>query len=111
MRDGRIFNLMEASRQTREADMRRPESVFAASVLMLIVAPTASFAQTAIGYVATGTTCDAAFVKTKSGVKFAPKVDAFAPAFIIQGKTLSTPLARCRLTSSTTKGDMREVGF
>jgi hypothetical protein len=111
MRGKHICDFMLASRETKEADMRRPASLLAASILTLVVMQTESFAQAAVGYVATGTTCESAFVRSKSGLQFAPKVDAFAPAFIIKGKTLSTPLARCRLTRSAMKGDMREVSF
>jgi hypothetical protein len=80
-------------------------------VLACLVFSGRALAQTAEGYVASGTQCADVFVKAKEGVKFAPRVDAFAPAFIVKGKVLSTPVATCRLRKSSTKGDFREFHF
>jgi hypothetical protein len=81
------------------------------SLLACLMLRGEALAQTAEGYVASGTECADVFVKAKDGVKFAPRVDAFAPAFIVKGKVLSTPVATCRLQRSSTKGDVREFTF
>jgi hypothetical protein len=81
------------------------------SFLACVIASGGALAQTAEGYAESGTQCSDVFVKAKNGVKFAPRVDAFAPAFIVKGKVLSTPVATCRLRRSATKGDVREFQF
>ncbi|MCP8937584.1 hypothetical protein NK718_03580 [Alsobacter sp. SYSU M60028] len=50
-------------------------------------------------WVADGTSCASVFASTPSGMRFKKPVDAFAPAFIVQGKRIVTPLATCRVRS------------
>ena len=85
--------------------------VLVGSVLAVAVFSGHALAQTAEGYAASGTECKDVFVKTKDGVKFSPRADPFAPAFIVKGKALSTPVATCRLQRSSAKGDVREFHF
>jgi hypothetical protein len=81
------------------------------AVLACMIVSGEALAQAAEAYVASGTECGDVFVKAKDGVRFAPRVDAFAPAFIVKGKVLRTPVATCRLRHSAAKGDVREFQF
>lgn len=52
-----------------------------------------------------GWSCASVFVATLNGVAFKRPANAFAPAFIVSGKRLSTPLATCRLVGVVPKGE------
>lgn len=86
------------------------ESLLVGSVLACVIVSGEALAQNA-GYVASGTECADVFVKAKDGVKFSPRADPFAPAFIVKGKALTTPVAMCRLRRSEAKGAVREFQF
>lgn len=51
-----------------------------------------------------GSSCDSVFVATPSAVAFKRPANAFAPAFVVSGRRLSTPLATCRLTGISPNG-------
>lgn len=91
--------------------MRFQGNLLVASVFACVAITSEAFAQTTEAYVASGTQCEDVFVKGKSGLTFSRNVDVFAPAFLIKGKTLSTPTATCKLRGSSAKGDMREFKF
>jgi hypothetical protein len=52
-----------------------------------------------------GTPCSEVFIATRRGVAFRRPASAFAPAFIVSGKQLSTPLATCRLAGRSTRAE------
>lgn len=54
-----------------------------------------------------GSSCAGVFVATRRGVAFKRPASAFAPAFIVSGRQLSTPLATCRLVGINASGDRR----
>ncbi|HEV7260508.1 MAG TPA: hypothetical protein VGN82_22190 [Bosea sp. (in: a-proteobacteria)] len=54
-------------------------------------------------WVEEGTACTTVFVSA-SHVGFRRPASAFAPAFIISGKRLTTPLATCRIAGARTSG-------
>lgn len=91
--------------------MQSDKRILLGLTLLALAVPETVFAQSATGYVAVGTRCEDVFTRSKSGMVFKRNVDAFAPAFIVSGKTLRTPVATCRLQKSTAKGDLRELQF
>jgi hypothetical protein len=91
--------------------MAMRKNLLIGSILASVISSGQALAQTAEGYAASGTECADVFVKTKDGVKFKPRVDAFAPAFIVKGKVLRTPIATCQLRKSSAKGAVREFQF
>lgn len=52
-----------------------------------------------------GSSCASVFVATPNAVTFKRPASAFAPAFIVSGKRLSTPLATCRLAGVAPSGE------
>lgn len=52
-----------------------------------------------------GSSCASVFVATPNVIAFRRPASAFAPAFIVSGKRLSTPLATCRLVGITANGE------
>lgn len=56
-----------------------------------------------------GSACDSAFEATQKGVAFKRPASAFAPAFIVSGNRLSTPLAVCRLIGISPNGPRQVV--
>ena len=56
-----------------------------------------------------GTPCASVFVATRNAVAFRRPASAFAPAFIVSGRRLSTPLATCRLVGVSPTGDRQLV--
>ena len=52
-----------------------------------------------------GSSCASVFVATPNAVAFKRPANAFAPAFIVSGKRLATPLATCRLVGAASNGD------
>jgi hypothetical protein len=54
-----------------------------------------------------GSTCTDVFVPTRNAIAFKRPANAFAPAFIISGQRLSTPLATCRLVGVNRSGERR----
>lgn len=52
-----------------------------------------------------GTPCSEVFIASARGIAFRRPANAFAPAFIVSGKQLSTPLATCRLAGRSAKGE------
>jgi len=52
-----------------------------------------------------GSSCASVFVATPTAVAFKRPASAFAPAFIISGQRLSTPLATCRLAGMSPSGE------
>jgi hypothetical protein len=58
-----------------------------------------------------GLSCASVFVATRNAVGFKRPASAFAPAFIISGKRLSTPLAACRLVNIKPSGDRQIVNL
>lgn len=52
-----------------------------------------------------GSSCASVFVATPNAVAFKRPASAFAPAFIVSGRRLSTPLATCRLVGVATSGE------
>lgn len=86
-------------------------NLLVASILACVVIGGEALAQGVEGYVASGTQCSDVFVSSKNGLAFSRNVDVFAPAFLIKGKTLSTPTATCKLRRSSAKGDVRELHF
>ena len=91
--------------------MRIRGNYLIASVVAGMIVSGEALAQAADAYVASGTRCEDVFVRSKNGLAFSPGVDIFAPAFIVRGKRLSTPVAKCQLRRSTTKGEVRELEF
>ena len=55
-------------------------------------------------WVEEGSPCDSVFVTTPKIIAFKRPANAFAPAFIVSGRRLSTPLATCRLISISPSG-------
>ena len=53
----------------------------------------------------TGSSCAEVYSSAGKGVSFKTPVDIFAPAFIISGNRLRTPLASCRIKSVKPTGD------
>jgi len=51
-----------------------------------------------------GTSCDSVFVATPGRVVFKRPASAFAPAFIVSGRRLTTPLATCGLVGVSSIG-------
>ena len=56
-----------------------------------------------------GTPCASVFVPTKNAVDFKRPASAFAPAFIIAPRRLSTPLANCRVVGVIPSGERKIV--
>lgn len=56
-----------------------------------------------------GSSCASVFVATPNGVAFKRPASAFAPAFIIAGRRLSTPLASCRFVSGSSNGERQVI--
>lgn len=54
-----------------------------------------------------GSPCASVFVATQNAVAFKRPANAFAAAFIIAGKRLTTPLATCRLMGIDSSGERR----
>lgn len=52
-----------------------------------------------------GTSCASVFVATPHAVAFKRPANAFAPAFIVSGRRISTPLATCRLVGVAPDGE------
>ncbi|WP_156410231.1 hypothetical protein [Bosea sp. Root381] len=52
-----------------------------------------------------GSSCESVFVATPKAVAFKRPASAFAPAFIISGRRLSTPLATCGLAGISHSGE------
>jgi hypothetical protein len=51
-----------------------------------------------------GSSCDSVFMATPNAVAFKRPASAFAPAFIVTGRRLTTPLATCRLSDVSANG-------
>ncbi|PTM42849.1 hypothetical protein [Bosea sp. 124] len=58
-----------------------------------------------------GVPCASVFVATPKAVSFRRPASAFAPAFIVAGQRLSTPLATCRIVSLSTSGQRQIVNL
>jgi hypothetical protein len=56
-----------------------------------------------------GTPCSDVFVATRGGVAFKRPANAFAPAFIVSGRRLTTPLATCTLIGRSSGGERELV--
>jgi hypothetical protein len=54
---------------------------------------------------AQGSSCADIFASTGQGTSFKRPVDIFAPAFIVSGNRLRTPMASCRIKSVRATGD------
>lgn len=52
-----------------------------------------------------GSSCTSVFLATPKAIAFKRPASAFAPAFIVSGKRLSTPLATCRLVGVVPSGE------
>lgn len=52
-----------------------------------------------------GLSCASVFVATRNAVSFRRPANAFAPAFVISGKRLTTPLASCRMVNIKPSGN------
>ncbi len=79
-------------------------------LLLVAAAQDPAHAQSVAGaYVASGTECKDTFSKNKSGIGFAKGVDIFAPAILIKGKKLYTPLAACSLKKASVNGDVHKL--
>ena len=57
-----------------------------------------------------GSSCTETYSSAGKGVSFRKPVDIFAPAFIVSGNRLRTPMASCRIKSVRPAGD-RQVLF
>lgn len=91
--------------------MHKQRDVLILALIGFVASSGAAFAQAVGAYVPSGTKCDEVFAKSKGGLRFVKNVDAFSSAFIVRGKTLTTPLATCKLRRSAMKGDVRELDF
>nr|WP_237050300.1 hypothetical protein [Microvirga ossetica] len=58
---------------------------------------------------AEGSSCTDVYSSTGSGPSFRKPVDIFAPAFIVSGNRLRTPMASCRIRSVRPAGDRKSV--
>ncbi len=56
-------------------------------------------------WVEEGFACEGVFTATRRAVAFKRPASAFAPAFIISGRQLSTPLASCRIVGQKASGE------
>jgi hypothetical protein len=59
----------------------------------------------------TGPSCTEVYTAASKGVSFKTPVDIFAPAFIISGNRLRTPLAACRIKSVKPTGDRQVLAL
>ena len=58
-----------------------------------------------------GMSCGSVFTATGSAVAFKRPASAFAPAFIVSGQRLSTPLASCRIVGVNPSGARQVVNL
>ena len=58
-------------------------------------------------WVQSGTECEEVFARTGKGATFKKPVSAFAPAFIISGNRIRTPMASCQIKGAKPSGDRR----
>jgi hypothetical protein len=56
-------------------------------------------------WLAQGSSCTDVFTPAGQGMSFKKPVDIFAPAFVISGNRLRTPMATCRIKSVRPNGD------
>jgi hypothetical protein len=62
-------------------------------------------------WVTDGVACSSVFASGKKGPRFKSPVDVFAPAFIIDGKTLRTPSANCRIGGVSADGERSKLSL
>lgn len=62
-------------------------------------------------WVGSGTRCDSVFVEKNGVFAFREPVDSFAVAFVINGKQLRTPGARCRITGVRKSGERQNLSL
>lgn len=58
-----------------------------------------------------GGACSSVFVPKGAAIAFRRPAAAFAPAFIIAGQRLATPLATCRIVRMTAQGDRQVLNL
>ncbi len=58
-----------------------------------------------------GLSCEDVYAATGKSPSFKKPVDIFAPAFIISGKTLRTPMASCRIRSVKSADDRQVIAL
>jgi hypothetical protein len=56
-------------------------------------------------WLAQGSSCTAVYASAGQGMAFKKPIDIFAPAFIVSGNRLRTPMATCRIKSVRPAGD------
>jgi len=56
-------------------------------------------------WLAQGSSCTEVYASAGQGMSFKKPVDIFAPAFIVSGNRLRTPMATCRIKSVRPAGD------
>lgn len=62
-------------------------------------------------WVEEGLSCASIFVAARNSIGFRRPASAFAPAFVISGKQLSTPLASCRIVDVRSSGDRQIISL
>jgi len=60
-------------------------------------------------WLAQGSSCEEVYASAGSRTSFKRPVDIFAPAFIVSGNSLRTPMASCRIRSVRPAGDRHSV--
>ena len=89
------------------------KAVCIAGVVLCLTAPRmisgAAAAERALtgAWIQGGSQCEEVFTRTGKSVSFKKPVNAFAPAFIISGSQIRTPLASCRIKGAKRSGDRR----
>ena len=56
-------------------------------------------------WLGTGMSCQEVYAKGTKGIAFRKPLSIFAPAFIVSGRVLRTPLATCRIAAIKPSGD------
>src|SRR4051794_24212690 len=91
--------------QPSEASMTARSELVAATLVFLVGAAGHATAAPALDGAWTYSECDALFVHRGKSASFKKPVDLFAPAFIVSGSRLRTPMASCSIVGTKRVND------